>query len=276
MRTCRPLLLSVLGLAVFAASPVRAPASDLTGPRPGPRNPVPEGYLSAREALRSAVRNYNAGDKAAAVKALEYAADQGHSLASWKLGRMYAEGDGVARDDLKAFGYFSRIADENADEAPDSPRAGVVASAFVALGSYFLEGIKNSNVGVNPEKAAELYSYAASYFGDPTAQFSLAQLYLNGSGVDRDERQAARWFNLAAEKGHVGAQALLGRMLLNGQGVPRERARGLMWLMLAKEAADPKRDAWIWAMHAEALEGASESDRRNASAFVERFQSRRR
>nr|WP_246736129.1 tetratricopeptide repeat protein [Enterovirga sp. DB1703] len=247
------------------------------GPRPGPRAAAPQdGYASAKDALRSGVRNYNAGDKIAAVKALEYAADQGYALASWKLGRMYAEGDGVPRDDLKAFEYFSRIADENADEAPDSPRAGVVASAFVALGTYFLEGIKNSSVVVNPEKAAELYFYAASYFGDPNAQYSLAQLYLNGSGVDRDERQAARWFNLAAEKGHAGAQALLGRMLVNGQGVPRERARGLMWLMLAKEAADPKRDAWIWAMHAEALESASETDRRTATAFLERHQAKRR
>jgi TPR repeat protein len=222
------------------------------------------------------LRNYNAGDKVAAVRALEYAADQGYALASWKLGRMYAEGDGVPRDDAKAFEYFSRIADENADEAPDSPRASVVASAFVALGTYFLEGIKNSSVSVNPEKAAELYLYAASYFGDSNAQYSLAQLYLNGSGVDRDERQAARWFNLAAEKGHAGAQALLGRMLLNGQGVPRERARGLMWLMLAKEAADPKRDAWIWTLHSEALEAASETDRKTATAFAERFQTKRR
>ncbi len=275
MRICRPLLLSMLGLAIVMAGP--ASASDVTTLRPGTRgSAVPDAYGSGKDALRSGVRNYNAGDKAAAAKALEYAADQGYALASWKLGRMYAEGDGVPRDDLKAFEYFSRIADENADEAPDSPRASVVASAFVSLGTYFLEGIKNSYVAVNPEKAAELYLYAASYFGDPNAQYSLAQLYLSGSGVERDERQAARWFNLAAEKGHSGAQALLGRMLLNGQGVPRERARGLMWLMLAKEAADPKRDGWIWSLHSEAFESASETDRRTATAFLERFQTKRR
>jgi TPR repeat protein len=275
MPICRTLIVSALGLAMMTAGPLAA--SDLVASRSGSRpGSVPDAYSSAKDALRSGVRNYNAGDKAAAVKALEYAADQGYALASWKLGRMYAEGDGVPRDDLKAFEYFSRIADENADEAPDSPRAGVVASAFVALGTYFLEGIKNTSVVVNPEKAAELYLYAASYFGDPNAQYSLAQLYLNGSGVERDERQAARWFNLAAEKGHPGAQALLGRMLLNGQGVPRERARGLMWLMLAKEAADPKRDAWIWTLHSEAFDAASETDRKTATAFAERYQTRRR
>ena len=44
------------------------------------------------------------------LKALQYAAEDGHPLAQWKLGRMYAAGDGVARDDVRAFDYFSRIA----------------------------------------------------------------------------------------------------------------------------------------------------------------------
>ena len=48
------------------------------------------------------------GDKIKAVHSLEYAAEKGHFLAQWKLGRMYAEGDGVAQDDLKAFEYFRR------------------------------------------------------------------------------------------------------------------------------------------------------------------------
>ena len=99
-------------------------------PRPQPIAPVTT-YGSAREALRDGMRDYNAGDKAGAAQALEYAATQGHTLALWKLGRMYADGDGVRHDDLKAFEYFSKLADENADESPDSPNASVVASAFV-------------------------------------------------------------------------------------------------------------------------------------------------
>ena len=268
MRTCSLILGVALALGVAGgAAAVDAVASG--------RVP-PEAFASAREALRSGVRDYNAGDKAGAVRALEFAAEQGYALASWKLGRMYAEGDGVGQDDLKAYEYFSRIADDNADEAPDSPRAGVVASAFVALGGYYRDGIKNTPVTVNPERAAEMYSYAASYFGDPTAQYLLARLYLDGTGVDRDERQAARWFNLAAEKGHPAAQALLGRMLVNGQGVPKQRARGLMWLALAKKNADPKRDGWISALHAELFDSASDADRHTALAFLEQFQPRRR
>jgi TPR repeat protein len=36
-------------------------------------------------------------------------------VAQWKLGRMYADGEGVPRDDLRAFNYFSQIA-----AAPDT------------------------------------------------------------------------------------------------------------------------------------------------------------
>ena len=263
-------------MALSAAVPAIAPAMALDGPAPAHSAKLGEAYASVRDALRLGVRDYNAGDKLGAVKALEYAATQGHALALWKLGRMYAAGDGVPRDDLRAFEYFSRLADDNADEAPNSARAGVVASAFVSLGSYFLDGIKNSYVGANPERALELFQYAASYFGDPNAQYNLARLYLDGTGVDRDARQAARWFNLAAEKGHHAAQALLGQLLVTGEGVPRQRARGLMWLTLAKEAADAKQEAWINSLYSDALEGTSDADRRTATAFLEQFQARRR
>jgi TPR repeat protein len=236
--------------------------------------PMPK-YGSAKEALRNGMRDYNAGDKAGAAQALEFAATQGHTLALWKLARMYAEGDGVQHDDLKAFEYYSKLADQNADESPDSPNAGVVSSAFVALGTYFLDGIKGTYVTANPTRAFEMFHYAASYFSDPNAQYSLARLYLDGTGVSKDPRLAARWFNLAAEKGHHPSQALLGHLLMNGQGAPRQRAKGLMWLTLAREAADPAKDAWISDLYDKAFQAATESDRKLALAYLEQYLQRR-
>lgn len=233
-------------------------------------------YSSLKDALRHGMRDYNSGDKVGAMKAFEFAATQGQPLALWKLGRMYADGDGVVRNDVKAFQYFSRLADDNADESPDSPRAGLVANAFTSLGSYYLVGIKGTNIKPNAPRAAEMFSYAASYFGDPHAQFNLARLYLDGQGLAKDPRQAARWLNLAAEKGHSPAQALLGQLLVNGDAVPMQRARGLMWLDLALQTADPQSQAWVKSLHEEAFGGASETDRRTASAMSEQFQARRR
>src|SRR5882724_6641528 len=42
------------------------------------------------------------------LTSLQYAAEGGHPVAQWKLGRMYADGDGVTQNDLQAFDYFSR------------------------------------------------------------------------------------------------------------------------------------------------------------------------
>jgi TPR repeat protein len=120
-----------------------------------------------------------------------------------------------------------------------------------------------------------MFHYAASYFSDPNAQYSLARLYLDGSGVEKDARLAARWFNLAAEKGHHPSQALLGHLLMNGQGAPRQRAKGLMWLTLAREAADAAKDAWISDLYEKAFAAASENDRKLALAYLEQHLQRR-
>ena len=42
--------------------------------------------------------------------------------------------------------------------------------------------------------------------GDVEAQYSLGIDYDIGSGVQQDEAEAARWYRLAADQGHVGAQ----------------------------------------------------------------------
>src|SRR5687768_16323202 len=57
------------------------------------------------------------------LTALQYAAEGGHPIAQWRLGRMYADGDGVDRDDLRAFDYFSRIANQHAEDSPSAPQA---------------------------------------------------------------------------------------------------------------------------------------------------------
>jgi TPR repeat protein len=267
---------SVLALAAGALVAAARPAPALDAPAPL-RPPAPvAAFGSARDALRAGVRDYNAGNKTGAAQALEYAATQGDALALWKLGRMYADGDGVPHDELKAFEYFSKIADESEELGPESPNAGVVSSALVALGSYFLEGIKNSYVKRDYARAHEMFHTAASLYGDPNAQYNLARLYLDGVGVPADVRQAARWFNLAAEKGHRQAQALLGHLLANGEGVPRQRALGLMWLTMARDAADPAKDQWISTLYDKAVAGATDRDRETALAYLDQFMRRRR
>ena len=115
----------------------------------------------------------------------------------------------------------------------DGPDAPFVADAFVTLGTYYQSGIPGQ-VDADPGRARRFFAYAASYFGDSDAQYSLATMFLQGEGGDQNARQAARWFKLAARKGHVGAQAEFGHMLYEGIGMDRRPVEGLMWLSIAR------------------------------------------
>lgn len=260
-------------LLVGAGLMAAAPAFALDGSKTdGSMSPPP---MTAMEAFRSGAHWLKEGNTVKAVNSLEYAAENGHALAQWKLGRMYAEGDGVAQNDLKAFEYFRRIADGHAEDNPDTPQARFVANAFVALGHYYLEGIPKTEVKPDASRAREMFAYAASYFRDPDAQYYLARLYLNGNGAPRDPRQAARWFGLSAQKGQCEAQAMLGAMLFEGDHVPRQAARGLMWLALAKDSARPDQ-AWIAKLYDSAMKQASEDERALAAVYLRHWMETRR
>ncbi|OYX13672.1 MAG: transcriptional regulator [Rhizobiales bacterium 32-66-8] len=234
-------------------------------PLAAPGRPVDEAFRTGAQALRL-------GETAKGVDALRYAADQGHPAAQWKLARMYADGEGVKRDDAKAFDYYSRIANTHAEDYPGTAQARFVASAFVALGSYYLAGIPNSAIRRDPGRARDMYFYAASYFGDPDAQFRLGKLYMEGTGVARDPRQAARWLILSSQKGQYEAQAMLGSMLFRGdEGIGRQGARGLMWLTLARDSAAGPEDKWIVDLYEYAFSEATPDERAAALKYLEQW-----
>lgn len=199
--------------------------------------------LSPSEALRAGARQYYSGDKTAAISSLQYAAENGQPMAAWKLGEMYAHGDGVTEDDHKAFEYYSQIVREHGDDRPDAPDAPFVSSAFVALGTYYLNGIDGA-VPKNEARARQIFTHAASYFGDADAQYHLGRMY-----QDKNSRMAVRWYNLAALKGHVGAQARLGETLYSLGTSEKKKARGLMWMTVARQQATGADSGWIHDMH---------------------------
>jgi TPR repeat protein len=144
----------------------------------------------------------------------------------------------------------------------------------VQLGHYYLDGIPNSQVKADRTRAREMYAYAASYFGDPDGQYSLAKLLLDGSSGVKDPKQALRWLNLAANKGQARAQALLGNVMFKGEVVPRQAARGLMWLTLAREGAGGEK--WVVEMHEAAQKQATDAERQMAVLYLERYMKGRR
>src|ERR1700710_1299063 len=256
---------------ILGVTPVALPAFAFEGTPVGPQDsaiPVVAAQPGAAAALKKAVPP---GAAPTSLTSLQYAAEGGHPVAQWKLGRMYADGDGVAQDDLRAFEYFSRIANSHAEDSPSAPQAAIVANAFVALGRYYLNGIPNSKIKADMERAREMFSYAASYFGNADAQYDLARLYLKTPDASRDDfRYGARWLGLAAQKGQHQAQAMLGQMLFNGDRLPKQAARGLMWLTLARDSATPD-EAWIKESYNRAITKASDDDRAMALQMLEHW-----
>jgi TPR repeat protein len=224
--------------------------------------------VSGQPGLAGAAKKPGVAAPDTSLTALQYAAEGGHPGAQWKLGQMYADGNGVVQDDLRAFEYFSRIANAHAEDSPSAPQAAIVANAFVALGRYYLTGIPNSKITADPERAREMFSYAASYFGNADAQYGLARLYLTPDASRDDFTYGARWLRLAAQKGQHQAQALLGQMLFYGERLPPQPARGLMWLTLARDSAGPD-ETWINESYNKAIAKASGEDRAMALQLLE-------
>ena len=228
--------------------------------------------LNPQDGLRGPAGSAESSEKNKEFTTLQYAADQGHTAAQWKLGRMYADGDGVVQNDLRAFDYFSQIANSHADEPPGTAQARIVANAFVALGRYYLSGIPNSTIKPDPARARQMFAYAASYFGNADAQYELGRMYLNATPSDVHE--AARWFQLAASKGHCRAQAALGDILFRGQQVPRQAARGLMWLTLGRDCAGTD-EQWVKPLYDNAFRHASDDERAMALVYLKEWINRR-
>jgi uncharacterized protein len=255
-----------LGLAAaYALDGTRSPANvaPVIG-RVAPQEPLYSGNL------RAWFRARQLGDIEAARKKLEEAARDGDVAAAWELGRIYADGDGVTQNHQLAFAYFSGIADSHADELPGTARARFVANSFVRLASYYLTGIPNSNIKPDLVRAREMFDYPAKYFGDRDAQYHLGRMYLDGQGVGKDTKQAARWLFTAANKGQYEAQAVFGALLFEGKSVPRDAARGLMYMVLALDAASSK-ETWIADLYASALSQATPDELTRALDLVRRW-----
>jgi TPR repeat protein len=225
---------------------------------------TPDEKRSPWAVFRLGFSAYKSGHKEQAVEAYRYAAENGQIGARWKLARMYAEGDGVARNDYEAFKFFQEIAAQ--DVEPGSPDGSYVADALVALGGYIRTGIPGTPIHANPSAAQDYYMRAAATYRSPDAQFEVGNMFLSGdAGMKANLQQAGRWFQLAAEKGHAGAQATLGNLLFQSGKV----VRGLAMMTAALERARPGDKQWIRGMQEEAFALAAEADRRTAIALAQ-------
>ena len=148
---------------------------------------------------------------------------------------MYYNGEGVAKDDAQAVGWYRKAAEQGH------------AAAQRSLGWFYAFG-RGGLLQDNTEAAA-WYSKAASQ-GDSHAQHNLALLYRDGVGVDRAPVTAYAWMNLSAAGGYENAPserdqitAQLGATdLKKGQQLSREWKPGQL-IPVVRAAAQPAQSA---------------------------------
>jgi TPR repeat protein len=90
----------------------------------------------------------------------------------------------------------------------------------IELGNAYLEG---SGVTRDEKQAAYWYEKAAN-FGNPVAQQQIGYFYQIGFGVKRDPFRAVRWFERAVAGGLISAKVNLGVAYFWGLGVRRDPA----------------------------------------------------
>ncbi len=128
----------------------------------------------------------NRQDYATALRIWRPLADQGDASAQYNLGVMYANGQGVPKDDVQAVKWFRLAADQGQ------------ATAQYNLGFMYDNG---RGVPKDYVQAVKWYRLAADQ-GDAMAQTNLGSMYTKGRGVPRDYVLAYMWSNLGAAGGN--------------------------------------------------------------------------
>jgi hypothetical protein len=219
-------------------------------------------FKSANQAYRAGLAAHRAGAGERAVEALTFAANEGVLVAQLKLAEIYETGSGVEADPAKAFRIHQQVADTHAEMNPRHRMAPHIAGAFVALGDYYAIGVPALKIDADKARAADLYRHAASFFGDPRAQYKLAVVHLKGDGVSQNTQLAVNWLANAVKKKHAPSQAVLGDLLWRGRpDLSRRPSQGLALLELANRNAAGGPDAeWIGELLARAKGEAEPAD----------------
>jgi TPR repeat protein len=186
---------------------------------------------------------------------IEYAAEQGHPFAQYKMG-CYLYYGLLDKDKEQGLVWFRKSYDNGLPQAAIAlgdhylysddasyDRAFACYKAAEAsdlvtegLGLCYLYGL---GVEQSAVEAFRCFSIAADS-GYTNAKYHLALCYIYASGVERNCAEAARWLREAADEGNMHAAFQLGIMLLQGDGIPADPQKGLQWL---REAAENDEDS---------------------------------
>jgi hypothetical protein len=196
-----------------------------------------------------------------ANKWYKLAADRGDPQAQYSLGLSYLEGRGMAKDLKQARAWFEKAAEKNqpaalynlavmaiegeiqdfkgaADLFRRSMDGGYPDAAY-ALSMFYKEG---TGVPKDPVMATSLLKRAADEKLTP-AVVDYAIALFNGTGTEKNEELAAKYFIRAAWLNAPIAQNRLARLYVVGRGVKPDLVEAMKWHVLARANGVP--DEWL-------------------------------
>ena len=124
------------------------------------------------------------------------AAKQGHADAEYGVAEAYQYGNGVKIDYKEAVKWYEKAADQRLTEA------------LTELGYDYKFG--NMNLSINYGKSFAYYIQAAQK-GDVAGQANIAEFYMEGKGIEKNEEEALKWYRKAAEQGDADSEYAIGQ-----------------------------------------------------------------
>ena len=135
--------------------------------------------------FKAGEKAYRSGDYATALREWQPLAKQGQAAAQYHLGLLYANGQGVPKDDAQARQWYEKAAVQEHAEAQAN------------LGSLY----DYARGGPQDFKMAVRWYRRSAEQGNDLAQRRLGLLYERGDGVQKDYVQAYMWYKLGAANG---------------------------------------------------------------------------
>lgn len=178
--------------------------------------------------LQKGLAALETGDYETALAECLPLAEDGDADAQFCVGKMYANGFGVAMDDAQALKWY-----------------GLAATAGQPKALYNL-GIMHANgwgVDMNDEKAVEFYTQAAEK-GHTCAQRSLAYVVGRGIGIDENAIESYTWYYIAAELGDTESHSMRDEI---AEGLPEQD----------RQLAEAEARKWLAKFEAQGLHASS-------------------
>jgi hypothetical protein len=195
------------------------------------RRAAAAGQMDAQNALAQAYAQGTgvAQDSVAAARWYRLAAEQGQAAAQYALASLLASGDGVTQDSEEALLWFRKAAAHNHVAAQVAILQMEATGALKTRG----QGRAKRKPGSAERRAHQDRWVSAAESGGADARYHLGLMLEQGLGLDADAVQAQRWYQSAAQTGHVPAQLALARLLERRAG-----HEAVPWYRLAAQQGD--------------------------------------